>query len=413
MADMTGADFSAQIKAQLGEIGLSVAEALAAGVEETNKLLEELARRDQLIKSEQRPPSAEAIVAWSPALSPFYQAQPLPNSTNISVSSAATATAAVGDNETAHSIVNAVVPSPTDSTNQGLTSNNEKAENSRFTLSATSGTARATDAYANGLSIGSDTSSNSNYNAVLTTMVIGAGSPYYVAGSTQQADNTRTSLNVIQDSIALTTQQIPGDTSAAAAMIAAIWGNVALYQATLLTVGTADQSDPGKKVDVTFAQNYSDRLIKLCSDQNFNNYLLNLITQNMEGTEQANDQQKQAWVNQVKIGLLLSALALFNLAIPLPMPPGQEVSLGTATVALLKGTTSLPDSDPRKPLIEEIKKLLASISDPAVKEALLNNIMESIDSAKSAKALTDPLRVMLGVLMPNLVQGKVHLSKAA
>lgn len=225
--------------------------------------------------------------------------------------------------------------------------------------------------------------------------IVGTASLGTVSMQLHTENQSTVAYNAISDSMQQVIPQIggPGDMRAELGLIGALFATSAMLQASLLTVGGAEKSQ-GRSVDLQYAMAYSGRLIACCEDPAFNAYLMSLVVHHMEGSEAATPEQMKSWISMVKIGMLLSALALFYQS-------EKGGGVGTQVGALLKpDAEKLAPEDPRAPLINKIKEYLDVLrsSNPVLCEQVLTNIMAFIDRNKSTKSLTDSTKILLAVL---------------
>lgn len=233
----------------------------------------------------------------------------------------------------------------------------------------------------------------STSHTVTGTLAIGT---YFIGFLGQQnvaSSGSSISYNAIVDSMQQVNPAIggPGDMRAELGLIGATFAYGAVLQATWITVTEAGQSE-GRTLTQQFAQNYAKRLLALCNDENYTDYLKNLITHHMEGGEPASTEQMNSWVAAAKIGMLLSGLGLLYQT--------ETGGMSGAEVAGLLGpdAPAIAATDPKGPIIAQIKAYLAQIPDARSREAILSNIMQFLDSHSSQEDLTNPLQILAGVL---------------
>lgn len=264
---------------------------------------------------------------------------------------------------------------------------------------------RANEDYRHQLNTADNPKAYSDAHTVAATMIIGTAYTGFLAGNIDVGSQSSISYNVIADSAQQMVALVPGDMRAELGLIGALFANGAAYQATWITVGEAEKTQ-GRGLNLEFAKNYASRLIKLCNDDQFTSYLTAIIINHLEGTERPSPETIQQWVNIAKIGMLLSALALFY-----QLETGGQS--GAEVVAMLKpDAQALAASDPRSGLIKMIQSYLKTL-DPATAEKALENIMGFLDSNKSVKSLTDPVTVLQGALGDDATVGLRSLLSSA
>lgn len=376
---------------QLGSIGLNAVQGLAAGAAEVYARLDKLAK-DEMARSSSATDEAAALAGLA-VLPPPVAVDPssTPASTRVDVVDAGVASAVNGPQserlsnmalsysrlgaELAESWANSVAASA-----------EQRREHERSPIY------QATEDYVRALTTNPNPNQFPNLHTVIATIAIGSGLTTFIVAPTDSSSTSSAAIsyNVAQDATQQITQLIPDPRSVDMGIIGGIWATAAAFQAAWLTVGRTDPSEK-RTVDMQFARAYAGQLVAQCADPEYTNYLTTLVTTNLDQAHDAPPEQIKQWVAMMKVGMLLSALALFG------QMQGKDAPSGADIVSLLNSETPLGADDPRAPLINAIRSHLSEITDPDVRASVLLNIMNFLDSRRSTASLTDPAAILLGI----------------
>ncbi len=94
-------------------------------------------------------------------------------------------------------------------------------------------------------------------------------------------------------------------------------------------------------------------------------------------------------INMLKVGLLMTSLALFC-QLETGDRPGERVA------SMLGGSKPIPETDPKASLLKTIKLYLASLT-PGQRVDVLSAIMEYLDSKPKVKTLMNALSTFTGL----------------
>lgn len=232
----------------------------------------------------------------------------------------------------------------------------------------------------------------SNTHAATATFIVGTASLGLVGVSADSGISTTIATNVISDSMQTVTPLMTAARDDLRAELGLIGGTIMygmMYQATIETIQQTEEAQ-GRTITAEFAKNYSNRLLAMCNDENFTDYLKNLITHHMEGAEGASPEQTNTWVTMAKLGMLFSALGLHYQA----EAGGQT---GAEIIGLLSGSAPpLAASDPKAAVIAQIRVYLGQLNN-GDRQGVLANAMQFLDAHKDDTDLTDPLTIVLGL----------------
>lgn len=232
----------------------------------------------------------------------------------------------------------------------------------------------------------------SNTHAATATFIVGTASIGLVGISADSGISTTIATNVISDSMQTVTPLMAAARDDLRAELGLIGGTIMygmMYQATIQTIQQTEEAQ-GRTITAEFAKNYSNRLLAMCNDENFTDYLKNLITHHMEGAEGASPEQTNTWVTMAKLGMLFSALGLHY-----QTEAGGQT--GAEIIGLLSGSAPpLAASDPKAAVIAQIRVYLGQLND-GDRQGVLANAMQFLDNHKDDTDLTDPLTIVLGL----------------
>lgn len=251
---------------------------------------------------------------------------------------------------------------------------------------------RAQEAYWREFRNGEHLAAYSTAHSITATFVIGATFTGYV-GPTGRSE-THISYNTTVEAMQQITPSIPGpgDMRAELGLIGATLAYGAVFQAAWITAAESGKMQlKGEKLNLQFAANYADRMIAHCKDPAYDTLLTTLIAQHLEGATPLPPEKMQEMVAMVKLGMLMSAAALFYQA----ETGGQT---GIEVFALLDPKAPpLEPNNPRAKLVDQIRQLLSVVRDQGVRQTVLEKIMAFLDDNKSVKSLTDPVTILLGI----------------
>ena len=242
-----------------------------------------------------------------------------------------------------------------------------------------------------------------NTHTVQAAFVITAGLTSMVAGSEVLSDQNKVAFDSVQNSINEAAQMVPSDMRAELGLIGAMFANTATFQAALLTVGGSDQAE-GQQLNQQFAEKYAQRLLKMVNDPEFDKLINTVILARAPGEGALSDAQMNEWKGMLKLGMMVSGLALFYKA--------ETGGMSGAEVAAMLKNPDLANAGSKAPLLAEVIKQLEALS-PAARQATIEGIMAFIDSQPKVEAMMDPLRVMEGLTSGSDYDQKASLNRAA
>ncbi len=194
-----------------------------------------------------------------------------------------------------------------------------------------------------------------------------------------------------------------GDPNLMAALLGALMlANTVPYKAANETL--KDQKTDQEELTLEFAKRYAEEMIKLTSDPAYSTYLGALVAIHM--SEQVPPERLQQWVNVLKIGLLLTAVALLYQS---------EMGGGTAEeiVGCLRPGREIEEPDLKGTVLRQIKGYLDTLA-PNQKEAVLMGMMEYLGSKPDLQSITDPIKVMQGMqAAKSFVPSQIQLASGA
>ncbi len=183
----------------------------------------------------------------------------------------------------------------------------------------------------------------------------------------------------------------------------------AMMLANTVPYAAANETLQDQKVDqgqltLEFAKKYAERVIKLTSDPAYSGYLKELVM--LHNSDTHSPQRIDQWVSVLKVGLLLTAVALLYQV---------ETGGGTAeeVIGCLRPGREVKENDLKTPLLKQIKGHLETL--PANdREAVILSMMEYLDSKPDLKSITDPIKVMQGMQSTGaFVPGQIQLASGA
>ncbi len=225
---------------------------------------------------------------------------------------------------------------------------------------------------------------------IISTMIMATGLLGVVEGSSKVTDDFKGSFKALEQGANVTAKLVPDDMRAELGLLGAMMlASAVPYSAAWLTVSKPEKSEPGEEnINKAFVKNYADRMIKLTSDENYTNYLKAIVTLHIEGTPTSETQIAQ-YVNMLKVGLLMTSLALFC-QLETGDRPGERVA------SMLGGSKPIPENDPKASLLKTIKLYLDSLT-LAQRVDVLSAVMEYLDSKPNVKTLMNPLATFTGL----------------
>jgi hypothetical protein len=251
---------------------------------------------------------------------------------------------------------------------------------------------RAQESYWREFRNGEHLSSYSTAHSVAGSLMVGATFVAYV-GPTGRSER-HISYNTVVDANQQITSTIPGssDMRAELGLLGATFAYGAVFQAAWMTAAEAKPTDPKNKLSLQFATNYADRLIAQTNDPAYHVMLTALITQHLEGAEPPTPEKMQEMIAMVKLGMLLSALALFY-----QLDTGGQTGIEIAGLLDPKAP-ALDPNNPRSKLLAQTRQLLQTIKDDDARAMVLEKMMAFLDEKKSVKSLTDPVEILLAIV---------------
>ncbi len=226
---------------------------------------------------------------------------------------------------------------------------------------------------------------------LMATMIMSTGVLGYIESTNKVTDDFKSSFQSLEQGTNVTAKLIPDDMRAELGLLGAMMlASTVPYSAAWVTVTQTEKSEANQNnVDKAFVKNYADRMIKLTSDENYTNYLKAIVTLHMEGTQKPSQDQIGQWVNMLKIGLLMTSLALFC-QLETGDRPGERVA------SMLGGTKPIEQTDPKASLLNTIKLFLATLT-PDQRVEVLAAIMEYLDQKPDVKTLMNPISTFTGL----------------
>lgn len=169
-----------------------------------------------------------------------------------------------------------------------------------------------------------------------------------------------------------------------------VYFSLAQVAAQTSTNATENGDNAGAKPKgAAFAKGYAENIMSLVSQPGFNNFLMAIITKNMEGTGQMTEERIKDLLSMAKAILLSSALAMLYIA-----DAGKMTSIEFA--GMLSGNIVFDLGDIRAKLVGQINKHLSSLS-PADRETTIAALLEYFDSNPTLSALSNPATVFAGI----------------
>lgn len=225
---------------------------------------------------------------------------------------------------------------------------------------------------------------------IIATMVMASGLVGYGEGKHRLTDDFKTNFRSLEEGTNVTVKMIPSDMRAELGLLGAMMlASTVPYSAAWSTVTQTEKTEPNQNnIDKAFVKNYAERMIKLTSDVNYTNYLQAIVTLHVEGAQPTQNQIAQ-WVNMLKIGLLMTSLALFC-QLETGDRPGERVA------SMLGGTKPIDPTDPKASLLNTIKLYLKTLT-PEQRVDVLAAIMEYLDSKPDVKTLMNPVSTFVGL----------------
>lgn len=250
---------------------------------------------------------------------------------------------------------------------------------------------KAQEAYLRSLRNNEDPSAYTTAHSFTASLVIGATFTGYV-GPTGRSES-HISYNTTVDAMQQITPNIPGpgDMRAELGLIGATLAYGAVFQAAWIQANESVKPPvAGNKPNLQFATQYADRLIAQCKDPAFDTLLTTLITQHLEGSQPPSPEKMQEMIAMVKMGMLLSAAALFYQV----DTGGGQTGLEVAGLLIDPNAPKLDPANPRAKLQSQFREYLAAIKNPETRQSVLEKVMAFLDDNKSVKSLTDPAEIL-------------------
>ncbi len=207
-------------------------------------------------------------------------------------------------------------------------------------------------------------------------------------GRVDPSDPFQKSAVTIQEMVNTGLQMVPSDMRAELGLLGAWMAGPMLFQALALTVAGTEGTAPKQDITQDFATNYAGRLLKLMSDDGFNGLLKTIIQARAPGEGIIPDQQMNAYMAAFKLGLLMSAFAMFYKA--------ETGGLSGTEVLQQIASQSYEEAGRKAPLLDAIRQQLSALS-PEEREKVLLQFADFLDSKPDVDSLMDPLKVFLSV----------------
>jgi hypothetical protein len=150
---------------------------------------------------------------------------------------------------------------------------------------------------------------------------------------------------------------------------------------------------PASKMDYQFARNYAQEILKSVSGSDFNSWAMAIITHTIEPGQQMDDKYVADLTGKLKISMLSTALSYLYQMESSFKGAGGGVT-GQEFQDLVMGKMALAENDPKTPLVNQIRYLLALQDNPT---EILQKIGHWIDDSAKGLNLTkvSPLFNML------------------
>lgn len=165
--------------------------------------------------------------------------------------------------------------------------------------------------------------------------------------------------------------------------LATLFINGAVNLAAVQTFPVAPGST-NAKIDYEFANKYSQEILKIVSGSDFNNWAMAIITHQIGAGEQMDDKYVADLTGKLKLSMLSTALSFQYYMESSFKGKGGGIT-GVEFQDMINGKILLAQDDPKKELVDQIRSLLSSQSDP---QSILAKIGDWIDSSAKGLNLT-------------------------
>lgn len=208
-----------------------------------------------------------------------------------------------------------------------------------------------------------------------------------VKGPVDPSDPMFAGISSTKDSIDAATPMIPSDMRAELGQLGALLAGAAALQANALTIGKADKG-ADQQLNKDFAGNYADRLLKMINDKGFDGMLDTIVHAKAPGEGRLSPEQVQAYKDELKLGLLVSAFAM-----------GYKADMGGMSgkeVMAQIDSQSYETAGRMAPVLDAIRQLFEKLP-PGQEELVKERISNFLDSNPKLDSLMDPVKVFKGM----------------
>lgn len=228
---------------------------------------------------------------------------------------------------------------------------------------------------------------------VVASTIIGVGA--LAAPVTDTINQNIPMINPMHDQWAYISPLVPSNMAAELGLIGALFATGALYRAKLDNLAEAAGTGT-KPMKLDDAKQYAEKIIATINSPGFKYFADGALINKMSGSEALTEARKAELLAIVKLVMLSSALALIY-KVEAQKNSSQEF------LSMIRGDPSLGDvifkaGDIRAKLVNEMRKNLASLQDPAERTRILEALGEYMGTDPSEEALSSLHSVFEGLL---------------